>query len=171
MPPWGVCLYLFGYYSKFLFCLFSCQINQKMTLGWYCSQNKVEILWGMLKKYMMWALHIQAWVSSWSFSKVRGSIHATCGIFLRFLPNFIFDSHTGPFLVLKNKTSWTKEGPIQDVVCSSMIGTCFYSYINSNNLLYEFAKRHIFQLYLNNFNVLYPILFVPYPMLSCSALN
>ena len=115
MPPWGFCLYLFGSQDPFLFFLF--KINQKMTLGWYCRQKKVDIIWGMFKKYMMWALHIQACFSLWSFSEVWRSIHATRGIFLRFLPTFLLiHMLVGPFLVLKNKTGWTKKWPFQDVV-------------------------------------------------------
>ena len=113
---------------KILFCFFLV-INQKITLGWYCRQKRVDIIWGMFKKYIMWALHIQAWVSLWSFFEVWRSIQATRGIFLRFLilANIFVDSHAGGAIFGFEKQNWLDKN-MTFSRCSSMIGTCFYSW-------------------------------------------
>lgn len=99
------------------FSVFSLKSIKKLHWGWYWSQNKVDIIWGMFKKYMMWALHIQTWVSLWSLSQVWRSIHATCGIFPRLLPTFcLIHMLVGAIFGFEKQNGLDKKWPDQDVV-------------------------------------------------------
>ena len=101
---------------KILFCFFSFN-KSKNDIGVVLPPKKGGHNMRDVQKIYVWALHIQAWVSLWSFSEVWRSIHARRGIFLRFLPTFLLiHMLVVPFLVLKNKTGRTKKWPFQDVV-------------------------------------------------------